>query len=77
MLAREKFTLRILPAGRDDRMAEISDTLGNVLRYIHCPHRLGDSTGGLDVDIRKDFQSLEANEFAKKYEIPFRDEKPS
>ena len=70
MLASDKYLVRILPAGRNDRVAEISLIAGGVLKYIYCRRRLGNRALGLDDQILQDFNSLEADQFKAKYEIP-------
>lgn len=69
MDASDKYRLRILPAGRNDRVAEISDSEGNVLKYVFCPHRLGNNADGLDARIGEDLASMEAEEFAERYGV--------
>ncbi|MBE0429382.1 MAG: hypothetical protein IBX61_05875 [Thermoleophilia bacterium] len=70
MKAGEKYRLRILPAGRNSRMAELSDSSGIVLKYIYCAHNLSGDSDGLELLIRHDFESMEADEFAAKYDLP-------
>lgn len=70
MMASERYALRILPAGRNDRVAEISARGGDVLTYIFCPREQDDVRAGLDALIRHDLETLEAGEFASKYDIP-------
>lgn len=69
MKASDRYRLKILPAGRNDRVAEISDQEGNVLKYIFCRYRLGNEAGGLETQLRQDHQTMEAQAFAEKYEI--------
>lgn len=70
MNASERYRLKVLPAGRNDRVVEIADREGNVLKYIYCSHRLGTEAGGLDAVIRQDFETMDAFVFAAKYDIP-------
>ncbi|MCL6106787.1 MAG: hypothetical protein M1309_05505 [Actinobacteria bacterium] len=66
--AREKYGLRIIPAGRDDRIAEITDAGGKVIKLIFCPHSLaGPLEAARDKVIKHDWETMEAGEFASKY----------
>jgi hypothetical protein len=69
--AKERYMLDILPAGRNDRVAEILDRSGNVLKLIYCPHRLADAVDEeADRVVRRDWENMDAEAFARKYEIP-------
>ena len=68
--ASEVFRLRVLPAGKNDRVVEISDAGGNVIKYLHMRYRLGNSVERrVAEEIRGDWQALSAAEFAVKYGI--------
>lgn len=68
--AKTRYALKIFPAGRNDRVAEILDQEGNILRLIHCPHELGNSLEEqLDARIRNDWETMDASAFADKYRI--------
>ena len=68
--ARSRFRLKVLPAGKNDRVVEIADSGGRPLKYVHCPHRLGDSGEVyLDLQIMKDWESMDADEFSKRYSV--------
>lgn len=69
MKASEKFRIRVLPAGRDDRTVEVTDGDGRVLKYIYCQHRVGNDIAGLDADVVHDWEKMDADEFVAKYEI--------
>lgn len=69
--AKSKFQLRILPAGKNDRMVEISDATGNPLKYVHSSHRLGNSEDEyLDQRMLRDWETMDADAFATRYGIP-------
>jgi hypothetical protein len=62
------YRIRILPAGRNDKVVEVSDPEGNVLKYIHSRYHLGNSEERREVDqVRLDYETLGAGEFAGKY----------
>lgn len=68
--ASEAYHLRILPAGKNDRVIEISDPKGNVIKYLHSRYHLGNSAERRAVEeIKEDWQALSAREFAAKYGI--------
>ena len=61
---------RVLPAGKNDKVVEISDTRGNVIKYLHSRYWMANSSERRDVaEIKSDYQSLSANEFSEKYHL--------
>ncbi len=68
--AKSRFRIKVLPAGRNDRVVEISDSGGHPLKYVHCPRRLGNSGEDcLDRRILKDWESMDADEFSSRYSV--------
>lgn len=68
--ARDLFHIRILPAGRNDKVVEVSDLGGNVLKYLHIRYQLGNSVEQREVEqVKRDWENLKADEFARKYGI--------
>lgn len=64
------FHIRILPAGRNDKVVEVSDLDGNALKYLHARYQLGNSVEQREVEqVKRDWENLKADEFARKYEI--------
>ena len=68
MRARDRYRVRVLPAGADDRMVEVSGPEGEV-KYLYCPHPLAGEAAGREEEIRRDLEALDAEAFAKKYGI--------
>lgn len=68
--ARDLFHIRILPAGRNDKVVEVSGLDGNVLKYLHMRYHLGNSVEQRVVEqVKRDWENLKADEFARKYEM--------
>ena len=66
--AKKQFQIKIFPAGRNDRVVEISDSSGHPLKYVHCRRRLGGSREEyLDRIILNDWENDTADDFAHKY----------
>lgn len=68
--AKSRYQLKILPAGKNDRVVEISDSEGHPLKYVYCPRRLGRSSEDyLDLRMQKDWESMDADEYTAKYSL--------
>ncbi|MFA6002310.1 MAG: hypothetical protein WC828_09420 [Thermoleophilia bacterium] len=68
--AKTRYRLKILPAGKNDRVVEISGSDGSPVKYVFCPHRLGKSSEDfLDIRMQKDWESMDADEFETKYSL--------
>ncbi|MEK7816737.1 MAG: hypothetical protein AAB281_00620 [Actinomycetota bacterium] len=68
--ARSTYVLNIFPAGRNARVAEITDGEGNIIRLIHCPFELGNTLEErLDTEIRRDWETMDSDTFAEKYRL--------
>lgn len=66
--ARDRYRLRVLPAGRNDRVVEINDVDGRVLGRVYSAHDLVTDVEELpEQRVRNDWESMSAREFRKKY----------
>ena len=66
----EAYRLRVLPAGKNDKVVEVSDSKGDIIKYLHSRYRFGNSVERRAVQqIKEDWQSMDADEFADKYGI--------
>jgi len=66
--AARAYRIRILPAGKNDKVIEVSDVEGNVIKFLHSYYRLGNATERREVEqVKDDWQTLAASEFAQKY----------
>jgi len=66
--AERAYRIRILPAGKNDKVIEVSDMEGNVIKFLHSYYRLGNATERREVEqVRHDWQTLDATDFARKY----------
>ncbi|MCL4472343.1 MAG: hypothetical protein M1455_00160 [Actinobacteria bacterium] len=64
------YRLRVLPAGKNDKVVEVSDAKGNIIKYLHSRYSLGNSSERRDVaKIKSDYESLSASEFSEKYHL--------
>ncbi|MHB1361125.1 MAG: hypothetical protein ACYCW5_00810 [Thermoleophilia bacterium] len=64
------YRLRVLPAGKNDKVVEVSDRMGNIIKYLHSRYSLGNSAERRGVaEIRSDWETLSAREFAGKYHL--------
>ncbi len=69
--AREKYAVTIIPAGRDDRVARITDRSGNDIKLVFCRRTLAGAHGmELDEVIKHDLETMSAADFARKYGLP-------
>ena len=69
--ARSRFRLRVLPAGKNDRVVEIADSDGHPLKYVHCPRWLGNSDEDyLDRRIFMDWENMDSDAFSTRYSVP-------
>lgn len=68
--ASERYQLRLLPAGRNDRVVEILDREGRLLKLIFCPCDLAAPLKErLDARVRHDYETMDAAAFARRYDI--------
>lgn len=68
--ARKRYRLRLLPAGKNDRVVEIFDRGDRLLRLIFCPCDLAAPLEErLDSRVRRDFETMDAAAFAQRYGI--------
>ncbi len=69
--ASEKYAVKIVPAGRDDRVARITDLNGKDIKLIFCRRALAGALGmQLDEVIMRDLETMSAADFARKYRLP-------
>ncbi len=64
------YRIRVLPSGRNDKVVEISDLKGNILKYVHSRYHLGNSLEHLAPEqVKQDLANLSAENFTRKYRI--------
>ncbi|MFA5801763.1 MAG: hypothetical protein WC911_04725 [Thermoleophilia bacterium] len=68
--AKARYLLKVLPAGKNDRVVEISDGEGRTLKYVYCPRGLEKTSEDyLDLLIKEDWENMDADQFTAKYAL--------
>lgn len=68
--AKDVYMIRIIPAGRNDRVIEVQDSSGRSIKYIHSRHFLASSVDMWeDERVKDDLETLDADSFAQKYNL--------